>query len=133
MVATNGHSNGTVTEYEGIVSRVNDRGILFQGREGWLNVSKFAGLVELPDVGARVRCKLDSSGFIRSIAVLDAPAAENTAPAPTDGQNRTTARETAITRMACLNTAVAIMTTHGAVYIDQVFDVAEQLEGWVLR
>src|SRR5438105_2325013 len=88
MVASTSTSNGnrtaaTTTEYEGTVARVNERGIRFRDREGWVNISKFAGSVELPAVGQRARCTLDGAGFIRALVVV-AP----TAPEP--AQNRGT-------------------------------------------
>ncbi len=69
MVATNGTSH-TTTEYEGVAQRVNERGILFAGRTTWTNVSKFAGAVDLPAAGRRVRVTLDGAGFIRACTLL---------------------------------------------------------------
>ena len=63
-------SNGTVgDQVEGVVEQVNERGI--KVGDAWRNVSKFHPL-ELPGQGARVRCELDSKGFLRSVRVLDA-------------------------------------------------------------
>jgi hypothetical protein len=97
QAAANGNGHST-TQVEGVVSRVNERGVQLRVRDGWLNVSKFAQGVTLPDAGARVRLTLDAAGFIRGIDAIrspDHPAVVSTGEAVD--------RETRITRSACLN------------------------------
>jgi hypothetical protein len=115
----------TTNSVEGVVLKVNERGVLLEDSGAWRNVSKFAGELLMPEPGEAVRLTLDKAGFIRQIAVLRAgeplrfPAAD---------------RETCITRMACLNTATAITSSGGqATDLASVLAVAEELEAWVLR
>jgi hypothetical protein len=130
---TNGtHSTSTV---EGTVSRTNDRGVLLQGGS-WLNVSRYAGGLLLPDVGAHVRVVLDGQGFIRAITPLEPSVSTGEAAAvPVDTQPHTPPdRETQATRVACLATAVAVCTAGGRVPdLAAVLATAAQLERWVTR
>jgi hypothetical protein len=129
MVAVNGtHST---TELEGVVSRVNERGLLLDGRPSWLNLSKFAGAVTLPDAGARVRLSLDAAGFIRQIEPLDAPSAVT--PSVPAAVTVPADRETRILREAVLNIAVNILARNGPVNVADVLATAEELEAWILR
>jgi hypothetical protein len=139
MVATNG--THVTTELEGTVSRVNERGLLLEGEATWRNVSKFAGGIWLPDVSERVRLVLDSAGFIRKIEPLDAPAPSpsvDTSPAApvstaVSEPHAPADRDTRISRMACLNTATAILSSGGApTDLAAALAVAEELERWVL-
>ncbi len=122
-------------EVEGVVSRVNERGVLLEGRDGWLNVSKFAAGVLLPEPGARVRLTLDKAGFIRAVEIVAAPPALSQ-----DESLGTTATGTAldrdlrILRQAVLNTATAILSSGGRTTdLAAVLAAAEELERWVLR
>jgi hypothetical protein len=115
---------------EGVVGKCNERGFTLRGREGWLNVSRYANPAPtVPAEGSRVRVGMDASGFVRTVEVLAAPVAQETAPVPTGP-----ARETAVTRMACLNTATAILSSGGReANVDDVLEMAERLERWVTR
>ncbi|MHB8577847.1 MAG: hypothetical protein ACYDCQ_21250, partial [Dehalococcoidia bacterium] len=63
-----------VDSVEGTVGRCNDKGFTLNGREGWLNVSRYADPPPLlPAEGAQVRVGLDKSGFVRSVEVLAEP------------------------------------------------------------
>jgi len=64
-----------------VVTRTNGNGFQVEGRDGWLNLSKFAS-VALPAVGQRVRIGLDKSGYVREIAPDTAPAAPESMSAP---------------------------------------------------
>jgi hypothetical protein len=134
MVATsNGH---TTTEYTGKVARVNERGLLFHGEQGWRNISKFAGNIELPNVGETVSVKIDGSGFIREISTVAAEQATETTQSTEAAQNRGSgaqvSRETAIIRQNVLAHATAFVTACGGT-VDDILGIAAQLEQWVLR
>jgi hypothetical protein len=117
----------------GVVTCSNAKGFQLEGRDGWLNISKFATGVAAPERGARVHVGLDKSGFVRTV--------ETTAPIGECVVNESVTtgtrpdRETAITRMACLNTATAILSSGGRVIgsATEVLEVAVQLEQWVTR
>jgi hypothetical protein len=117
---------------EGVVSKTNGNGFKVEGREGWLNFSKFASPVPaMPSEGAHVLVGLDKGGYVREVETLGSTAAvfcigETPTGAPIDKDRR-------ITRMACLNTATAILTTQGAVDAADVLTLAACLETWVLR
>jgi len=119
-----------ITEYvEGTVSRINGHGFQLVGRDGWLNVSKYANPApELPSEGASVRIGLDKAGFVRSIEQLAAgPEVEPTPVGNVD-------RETRIGRMAALNTATAILSSGGQqASVKDVLTLAGQLEAWGSR
>jgi hypothetical protein len=147
-MTTETNGTHTTTELEGRVSRVNERGVLLDGRSDWLNVSKFAGGIWLPDAGDRVRLTLDSAGFIRKIAPLEQAAAApvDTHPAPqvstpaqppavdVGGDRGPVDRDRRILRQAVLNTATAILTSGGRqTEVSAVLAAAEVLEQWVLR
>jgi hypothetical protein len=125
-----------ITEVQGIVCASNERGLKLSGETEWRNLSKWAEVSAIPPRGSVVVLGLDKSGYVREITtataekpviVQDSPLGD--APAPVDKDRR-------ITRMACLNTATAILTTHnvrGGVEVAEVLRVAAGLEGWVLR
>jgi hypothetical protein len=119
----------------GVVACSNPKGFQLAGRDGWLNISKFAGGVEVPAKGARIVAGLDRAGFVREVEItstrVETPAATvspmgELTPGPID-------RETSIRRQAVLNTAVNILSTTGAVELGDVLATAELLEQWVLR
>ena len=62
--------NGRVPteDVEGLVEAVNRTGLKLGG--AWINVSQFHP-VDLPEVGAHVRLRVDSKGYIRSLDVLE--------------------------------------------------------------
>ena len=89
MMAVNGTANGTGAEtLSGAVVAVNDHGLRLEGRDGWLNYSKWAEDLVPPARGARVVVTLDKAGFVRTLAPA---AATDPHHSPTAG------RETAIT------------------------------------
>jgi hypothetical protein len=135
---TNGNGTTSAAAVEGVVRATNDRGVLLEGHS-WLNVSRFAGGVLLPEVGAHVRLILDKSGFIRRVEPLEAPASAarvDTSPVVpvSTAASEPPDRDTRISRMACLNTATAILASGGrATDLAAVLAVAAELERWVLR
>ena len=116
----------------GVVACSNAKGFQLEGRDGWLNISKFAASVAAPERGARVRVGLDKSGFVRSVepmttAVVNTPgAAVSTAMEAPD-------KETRIGRMAVLNSAIALLSSGGRSIsdVEAVLGTAAQLEQWV--
>ena len=118
MVTTNG-SVGEVVE--GVIESANDRGIKVGGE--WRNQSKFHP-VDLPERGARVRLDLDSKGFIRTLQVLEQPAA-------TDNLSR----NTTVTRLAVLKAAANFLgqlsQTREEVKSDHVLVLADKWLAWV--
>ncbi len=125
-------TSGTLEYVEGVVGRCNERGFTLRGREGWLNVSRYANPAPpIPGEGATVRVGIDSSGYVRTVELLaPAPAEESAGATPAAGPGR----ETSVTRMACLNTATAILSSGGrAADLEEVLALAERLERWVLR
>jgi hypothetical protein len=132
----------SITTIEGVVERVHGNGFRLAGREGFLNLSKFAiPAPAMPTEGQRVAVGIDKGGFVREVIVArDLAGGQDLPPADarvigTDGTTPAD-RETRITRMACLNTATAILTTRnarGGVDVAEVLSVAAELERWVLR
>jgi hypothetical protein len=142
---------------EGVVSKANERGVLLTGEDAWINVSKFAQPApKLPRRGEHVRLHLDRYGFIRDVEALrdeeraryavvpsedgvDAPTPEEPSRQVERAENRPLAtnspdRELRITRMACLNTATAILSSGGrAADPEAVLALATRLEAWVCR
>jgi hypothetical protein len=116
----------------GVVTCSNAKGFQLEGRDGWLNLSKFATGVAAPERGARVRVGPDKAGFVRAVEA-SAPIGECVVNASVTTGTRPD-RETSITRMACLNTATAILGT-GSRPADgaAVLGLAEQLERWCWR
>jgi hypothetical protein len=139
---------------DGVVARVNDRGLVLDGDDLWLNVSRYAKPApKLPRVGETVRIYLDKDGYIRDVEALrdeerasyqvedgvDVPPPEG----PSRQVERSTSdhspsdppdREVRITRMACLNTATAILSPGGRpADPEAVLALATRLEAWVGR
>ncbi len=124
----NGTTKGTgATQLVGVVEAVNPKGIRLEGREGWVNFSKFAPDLVPPERGQVVTVTLDRSGFVRAIA----PAAPTDAPQVTGGASAS--RETAITRLAVLKAAAEFAAGRPDVKSGDVLTIAERWEGWVLR
>ena len=93
MSGLNGTANGHRAEtLSGAVVAVNDKGLRLEGRDGWLNFSKWAEGLVPPARGAHVVVTLDKAGFVRTLAPAEAPDPRHS---PTAG------RETAIIRQTC--------------------------------
>jgi hypothetical protein len=129
--------DGVVT---GRIAAVNAKGLKLEGHTEWLNVSRFAVGVLLPERGAAVACTLDKAGYIRSIEVVgalpapvagasDAPAASDAklAAAPSSTKDRT------ITRLAVLKAAAEFAAARQNLKSGDVLKVAASWERWVLR
>jgi hypothetical protein len=122
-----------VDRIQGTVSRVNGHGFTLAGRDGWLNISKYAPAedVPMPTQGAVVSLQLDAKGFVRRIAAEDTPprVQGRTAPMGRGGRDQST-----ITRLAVLNTSTAILSSgQRAADPAAVLALAEDLERWATR
>jgi hypothetical protein len=109
----------------GRVLSVNDKGLRIEGRDGWVNFSKFARDLEPPSRGAAVALTLDGQGFIRRVE-----AAEH---APGSHQAHAAGRETAITRLAVLKAAAEFAATRREIKSKDVLAIAAAWENWVCR
>ncbi len=122
----------TAEQVAGVVTCSNAKGFQLEGRDGWLNISKFAAGVAAPERGARVRVGLDKSGFVRTVETVS-PIGENVGNESATTGTRPD-RQTAITRMACLNTATALLSCGGQpMELGAVIELAGTLEAWVTR
>ena len=137
--------------FTGVVVSVNERGLRLDGHESWLNLSKFAPSVVLPERGATVTVAVDSKGFLRSCELVEAAhatpfqggniarcahdvghgvassasAAQNAA----SGQNR----DRTITRLAVLKAAAEYASSKPQSSSADVLKIAASWERWVLR
>jgi hypothetical protein len=137
---------------DGVVARRNERGILLQGENVWLNVSRYATPAPaLPLPGERVRLYLDKDGYIRDVDRVaystNGPAEDGVDPEPDDavparqleapsGGDTVSPpdKDTRIARMNVLTTATAILSSGGrACEVADVLKLAAQLEAWVNR
>lgn len=115
----------------GTVVKVHNRGFQLEGHDGWLNVSKYANPApEIPSAGQVVTVAIDRSGFVREIGRPDPQPAAQLEPAPSGPANR----ERVVTRLACMNTATAILSAgNKPVKSEDVLTLAARLEAWANR
>jgi hypothetical protein len=120
-------TNGTGAEQlVGRVLSVNEKGLRLEGREGWVNFSKFARDLTPPTRGALVALSIDKSGIIRRVEAVegDVPGAGKDAGA---GKDRT------ITRLALLKAAAEWSVGRSEIKSGDVLKVVERWEAWVSR
>ena len=107
-------------DIEGVVESVNATGLKIGG--AWVNVSRFKPIT-LPEVGAHVRLKVDSKGYIVALEVLGQPATPKTE------------RDERITRLAVLKAAAEFVglwgQTREEVKSDHVLVIADKWLTWV--
>jgi len=122
-MTVSGTSNGIGGEQlVGLVAAVNPNGIKLEGRDGWVNFSKFAPDLVPPQRGQRVTVQLDKSGFVRAIeAITDAP------HSPVAG------RDIVISRLAILKAAAAFGASRPDLKSTDVLRIAESWEVWITR
>ncbi|MPZ14361.1 MAG: hypothetical protein GEU73_08040 [Chloroflexi bacterium] len=122
-----------LTTITGVVARVNENGVKLAGADGWLTISRYADpKPALPQIGDAVTIGLDKSGFARTIGVDGAQVQQqNGATGPTGPIGPT--RDTAITRLACLKSAVHFLAERSEAKSEHVLLLAERFEGWVTR
>ena len=120
--------NGATTDQlVGRVLSVNPKGIRLEGREDWLNFSKFAPDLVPPERGQAVTLTLDRSGFVRAIAPgapADAPQAQGGASAGCDAL---------IVRQTCIKAAAEFCASRPELKSADLLALAERMEAWVTR
>jgi hypothetical protein len=124
MAGSNGTNNGHAEQLVGRVLSVNEKGLRLEGRDGWLNFSKWAEAIGSPAVGGLVTVTLDRAGFVRTVAPADDSDRH---------QGHTAGRETAITRLAVLKAAAEFAATRQEIKSKDVLAIAAAWEKWVLR
>ena len=117
--------------FTGRVASVNPKGLKLEGHDTWLNVSKFAVGVVLPERGQDVTVTVDKAGFVRSVTLLDSPlpvagGSDAPRPVPTD-------KDRTITRLAVLKAAAEFGAARKDLKSGEVLKIAESWERWVLR
>jgi len=118
---------GVVT---GRVRSVNEKGLKLEGHDDWLNVSRFAVGVVLPERGAAVACTLDKAGFLRSVEVIaDLPP---TVAGASDAPAALTTKDRTITRLAVLKAAAEFAASRD-LKSGHVLSIAASWERWVNR
>lgn len=126
------NGNGTDQHVSGTVRSVNDKGLKLEGHESWLNVSKYAVGVTLPERGAHVTVTLDKAGFLRAVAPVDGSEpvpAKSYAPGASSGQNK----DRTITRLAVLKAAAEFGASRPELKSGDVLTIAASWERWVNR
>jgi hypothetical protein len=119
-------TNGTGAEQlVGRVLSVNEKGLRLEGRDGWLNFSKFAQDLVPPSRGALVALSIDKSGFIRRVEAVEGASDRQ--------QAHTAGRETAIIRQTCLKAAAEFAASRPQLKSGDVLKIAASWERWVLR
>ena len=120
------------TTYTGVVRSVNERGLKLDGHDEWMNVSKYAVGVVLPERGQTVTITLDKAGFLR--AVEPAPiAGASDAPRPAQSRSEPSTRDVTITRLAVLKAAAEFAAGRADLKSGEVLRIAESWEKWVNR
>lgn len=122
------HENLSTT-VTGRIEAANERGLKIDG--AWLNVSKYAVGVVLPERGADVALTLDKAGFIRSCELLGG------LPAPVCGASDAPAapsqKDRTITRLAILKAAAEFGAARPQLKSGDVLAIAATWERWVNR
>ena len=110
------------TKVTGVVEAVNDKGIKIDGE--WYNFSKF-NRVQIPNVGDEVELEVKGE-WIKSLRNLTSAGEQR------EGKNQSVDNNTRVTRLALLNTATSILSTHGKpVEVESVINTAHVLETYV--
>jgi hypothetical protein len=119
------------SQFTGTVRSVNEKGLKLEGHENWLNVSKYAVGVVLPERGQQVTVTVDNAGFIRAVEVVGALphpiAGGSDVPVAPSTKDRT------ITRLAVLKAAAEYAASKPESKSTDVLKIAASWETWVLR
>ena len=126
-MAVNGNHETTLT---GRVVSVNEKGIKFEGAGEWLNASKFAVGLIMPERGQTVTVTVDRQGFMRSCTLADGSTAT---PAPKTAVSAPSARDATITRLAVLKAAAEYCASKPDSKSTDVTTIAESWVRWVER
>lgn len=125
------------TTFTGRVRSVNPKGLKLEDHEDWLNVSKFATDVVMPERGETVTVVVDGKGFVRAIQPHDGPAAAPsgaTATLATGAPSAApTSKDRTITRLAVLKAAAEFSASKPESKSGDVLLIAASWERWVLR
>jgi hypothetical protein len=118
------------TTVVGRVVSVNERGLKLDGHDSWLNVSKYAVGVVLPQRGETVSLTLDKAGFIRACGAADAIASPSngTQAAPSSSM-----KDRTITRLAVLKAAAEFGAARPQLKSGDVLAIAATWERWIMR
>jgi hypothetical protein len=124
------YQTSTESTVTGTIRSANERGLKLEGADEWLNVSKFAVGVVLPERGTTVALTLDKAGFIRSCEVLEAlPLA-----GASDAQAATpSTKDRTITRLAILKAAAEFGAARPNLKSGDVLAIAATWERWINR
>jgi hypothetical protein len=121
---------GVVT---GRVRSVNEKGLKLDGHDSWLNVSRYAVGVVLPERGDAVACTLDKAGFLRAVEVIaDLPPAVAGASDLPASPSVPSAKDRTITRLAVLKAAAEFAASRD-LKSGHVLSIAASWERWVNR
>jgi hypothetical protein len=112
---------------------VNENGLKFEGAGAWLNVSKFATGVVLPQKGETVTVTLDKSGFIRSISGSGCAPSPARVAGGSDVPAASSTKDRTITRLAVLKAAAEYAASKPDSKSTDVLAIAAAWEKWVLR
>lgn len=119
--------------FTGVVAAVNDKGLRLDGHESWMNLSKFAPGVVLPERGSTVTVAVDGKGFIRSVEHAEgAPVAaptQNGHQTATSGQQR----DRLIVRQSSAKTAFEFAASRPDMRAVDAIHLASLIEAWVYR
>lgn len=124
------HENLSTT-ITGRVEAANERGLKIDG--AWLNVSKYAVGVVLPERGADVALTLDKAGFIRSCELLNGlPSIAGASDCMAQAAAPST-KDRTITRLAILKAAAEFGAARPNLKSGDVLAIAASWERWVNR
>ncbi len=132
-MAVNPNDTGAA-QLTGVVSSVNPKGIKLEGRDDWLNFSKFAADLVPPSRGQAVTVALDGQGYVRAIG----PAGD-AGNLPTPGVSTIVetgagpSRDQTITRLAVLKAASVFAASRPDLKSADLLALAERMEAWVTR
>lgn len=115
----------------GRVVSVNDKGLKLEGQDSWMNVSKYAVGVVLPERGETVTVTLDKAGFLRAVAPSDG--ALTTPPRVAGGSDLPSTKDRTITRLAVLKAAAEFGAARPNLKSGEVLAIAASWERWIMR
>jgi hypothetical protein len=123
---------GFDNQLTGRVVSVNEKGLKFEGAGAWINVSKYAVGVTLPERGQEVTVTLDTAGFLRAVQLADG-SAPGVVPAPHAASTMVQQKDRTITRLAVLKAAAEYAASKPQSSSADVLKIAASWERWVLR